>query len=209
MSGEKMVNGIMTIQNPKGEDVAVELVPEWDYRRHVIVEEVFQEIEGLQKEMQELSGQIDKIITDYLKKSAKKAKVEGEWKGNFELTNFSQTKKICVRINDCIYFDERLNLAKEKIDSCINRWSSENTNHQGRYIEAIIKEAFNVDKKGSVNKAQILRLLKVNINDKEWIAAQKLIKDSMQISETKRYKNFKIKESGEKWELVNLNFNTY
>jgi len=60
-----------------------------------------------------------------------------------------------------------------------------------------------------IKKGLLIKLLKVNINDKEWIAAQKLIKDSMQISETKRYKNFKIKESGEKWESVNLNFNTY
>lgn len=204
---------IKTLLNNKGEEVAVELIPEIELRRHSLVEGIIGEIEAYKKRGEELSLSIDKKIEDYLKWIGKKSKIKDneDWIGNLALTNYSQTKQIKVSNNDIIVFDERLNVAKKKVDNCLKRWAEESSNtEQSKILALLAQQAFQVDKKGQINKSQIIRLTKINIKDKEWIEAQKLIHDSMQVYTNKTYKNFRTRSnSGENWGTINLNFSTF
>jgi hypothetical protein len=208
-----MYENIKTIKNSRGEDVAVDLIPEIELQRHKLVEDIISKIISYKKLGEDLSLDIDESIDKYLKFLGKKTRVSNaeELSGNITLTNYSQTKQVKVSINDIIIFDERLNLAKKKIDNCLKRWSQESSNlEQSRFLSTIAMQAFNVDKKGNVNKNQIIRLLKVNIKDKEWIDAQKLIKESMQVFNSRRYKNFRTKNKPEdQWSTISLNFSTF
>lgn len=198
------------LKNARGDDVAVDLIPEWDLKRHRVVESIFDKIEKLHDEMERVSAEINAEIDKYLAGVVRKAKAgKEEIRGNLDLSNYSQTKQVKIVVNDFFSFDERLNLAKLKIDSCIKRWSEGENSANARYMKTIVSEAFNVDKKGAISKTQLFRLLKVNIADREWVDAQKLIRDSMSLVESKKYKNFRVKQPGRKWESLNLNFSTF
>ncbi len=204
------MNNVETIINQNGERVAVDLINKYELDRHNLVKDIFNEIEELEKIMIAKNREIDQKIEKFLKNSARKNKSSNEWKGNIELNNYSHTKQVLIRINNFITFDERLNLAKNKIDSCIKRWIDgfgENSN--AKFVSEIARQAFNVDKKGAINKVQILKLLRINIIDREWVEAQKLIQASITTETTKRYKNYRVREMGEKWETKELNLNTF
>jgi hypothetical protein len=207
-----MSDTIKTLANSQGSEVAVDLISEVELKRHDLVESILTEIEEYKAMGVKLSEKIDQRVDAYMNWVGRRSKVRNGEKagGNLTLSNYSQTKQILVKIHDIFSFDERINLAKMKVDNCLKRWAEESKNNeQARFLSEIARRAFNVDKKGSINKNNILRLIQTNIKDKEWIEAQKLMKDAIQIICSKKYKNFKIKNSHGIWETINLNFSTY
>lgn len=203
------MEGIITLTNSRGEEVAAELIPEVELKRHMVVEDIVAKILDYKKQGEKLSLEVDGQIEEYLNWLGKRSKIRNgeDVKGNIQLSNFGQTKQVKISIDDIISFDERLNLAKSKVDACLKRWTEKSGDKE---LSFIVKDAFNVDKKGNINKHQILKLLKINIQDREWIDAQKLIQESIQITTTKKYKNFRVKSNcKEKWETINLNFSSY
>jgi len=148
--------------------------------------------------------QKQRIIDDVEKYLSKIADTYGQdWKGNAELTNFDGQYKIEVRYRERIQFDEKIQIAKQKIDECLKRWS-ENSNLN---LQAVIKEAFQVDKKGEIAKSRILGLRKYNIKDAEWKMAMDLIDQAIQVTSSKQYIAFYFRPSPDKpYQQVSLNF---
>jgi len=154
------------------------------------------------KEKAFLIGQVMKYI-EYLKRQH--GITEKSIDGNLTLSNYANTYQVDISINDMITFDERLNIAKTLIDNCLRRWTK-----RGRVeMRAIVGAAFNVDKKGKVNKYLILGLRNLNIRDKEWNRAMGLIINSMQVSGTRQYITFRTRaDKDSKWDIINLNFSS-
>ncbi len=74
-------------------------------------------------------------------------------------------------------------------------------------LQAVIKEAFQVDKKGEIAKSRILGLRRYNIKDKKWSEAMELIDEAIQITSTKQYIAFYQRKAQNKpFQLVSLNF---
>jgi hypothetical protein len=72
-----------------------------------------------------------------------------------------------------------------------------------------VNNAFRIDGKGHVDVKQILRLRKLQIDNKQWQEAVKLIDESLTVEGIKTYYVFKIKNSeDDSWESIVLNFNT-
>jgi len=189
----------------RGRAVPAAYVPKIDKERDKVVEKIFREAERLQKRMQDFKEQLFKDVEKYLELLEKEVGAKGtDWKGNLTLTNFSGNRQIEIAINEMIGFDERLNIAKSKIDNCLKRWSGE----ANRNIQAIINEAFNVDKKGRINTTMVLKLTKLKIRDAEWNEAMKLIKDSIQINGSRRYVNIRRRTDNGMWQTLNLNFSS-
>lgn len=87
----------------------------------------------------------------------------------------------------------------------MRRW----TKNANVKIKSLIDEAFNIDKKGRVNKYMILRLTKLKMNDKEWDKAVSMILDSQQITGTRQYLTLRVRrDKDSKWVNVNLNFSS-
>ncbi len=145
-----------------------------------------------------------RMVDDLESYLSKVADQYGEsWKGNAELVSFDSKFKVEIRYRERIQFDEKLQVAKQKIDDCLKRWS-ENSNLN---LQAVIKEAFQVDKKGEIAKSRILGLRKYNIKDPEWIMAMELIDQAIQITSTKQYIAFYYRPEPDKpYQQVLLNF---
>ena len=109
----------------------------------------------------------------------------GGKKGNVTLTSFDKKYKIERSYAENIIFDERLEIAKQLIDECIEEWSK-GINYE---IKTLIDRAFSTNR-GKVSTARILELRRLAITDPKWLKAMEAIADSISINDTVVYVRF-------------------
>jgi len=201
----------MAIQNgqgfwldPSGHPVPEKYVDVDDRKKDRLVERLHKKAERLQQKITEFKAEAAERVDRYLRETAGKYDEE-DWKGNATLTNFSNTKKVEIKVNNLITFDEKLQLAKQKLD----KFFQDVTKDARDELKALVHDAFAVDQKGNLNKRQILRLRKYNIKHPQWKEAMGLIDAAITIEATKQYMNFyrKPKDDQKKsYTVLSLNF---
>ena len=107
----------------------------------------------------------------------------GGSKGNKTLMSYDGMMKVQVQVADEITFGPELQHAKELIDECLNEWSADSRPE----IRAIVTRAFNTDKEGQINRAEIFMLLRLDIDDPRWTRAMAAIRDAMRVVGKKTY----------------------
>jgi len=174
-----------------------------DLQRDKLVTKVFMQSEKLEKQMIKFKLSVIDKVAKFMKSQGLSGNFEDF--GNMTLGTLDGNMKLIFQSSEVIEFDEKLKVAKEKIDECLTLWSADSNDN----IKALILNAFNVDKKGKLNKALILGLVKLNIKDKVWVEAMRLIMDSMQVVNNRRYVQLMWREDDAKqWERLNLNFSS-
>lgn len=173
-------------------------------RRDRDVEAVVKGALRLQKKMIAEKKRFLKRIKDHEKYLEKKYKTKFTKKGNVQRQNYAGDMRIEFEIADRIEFDDRIHLAKAKIDECLKDWGRDADPN----LQTIIKNAFNVDKRGRVNVKEIMRLTTYKIKDPRWKEAMALIEVSKMIVGSKPYLRFSVKNESGVWETINLNFST-
>jgi hypothetical protein len=144
--------------------------------------------------------QMETEIADFLQESAQR---EGEeWVGGTTLWNFSMDEAVQIKIAKRFVFDEKLNIAKQKIDECIKTWSP----GSNEKIVALVNRAFSVDSKGEVDSRQIIGLRQLKFSDPLWLEAMELIADSMKVQSSKTYFYFQQAGPDGKMESILLDF---
>lgn len=191
----------------RGKAVPAEYVPELDKQRDAMVEKVIKRARKLADSMIEAKLEIVADVEVYLKAKAKDGKVKENWKGNITLDSFDGTLRVERSMDDQIGFSEQLQMVKTIIDE----WIAERLHGVDESLAKVISQAFNVDKRGRVNTAMIMRLLNLDITDKKWVKAMNLLRESIQVTATRQYLKFSEKvqtEGGEEWRQINLNFSS-
>lgn len=107
-------------------------------------------------------------------------------KGNVTLTTFDGLVKVQVQVAELVTFGPSLQTAKSLVDECLNDWASD----ARAELKAIVQRAFDVDKEGRVNRANLLYLLRLEIEDERWKSAMAALRDSMRVIGSKRYCRF-------------------
>lgn len=184
----------------EGLPVPVKYIDKADKERDELVEELVSRARRLSLLMRREKEILSEKLAKYLDKIAKD---KGEkWQGNAVLHNFSMDKCAKVKVHKHIVFDEKLQLAKQKIDRCIMSWSPGSNDK----IVALVNRAFQVDKKGKVDRDQIISLRQMQFDDPLWVEAMDLIADSQKVQGTKTY--FYFLEAGEdgKLEPITMDF---
>jgi len=110
----------------------------------------------------------------------------GGRKGNVTLTSFDGMFKVQVQVADLIEFGPELQVAKSLIDECLTEWAS----GSGAELRAIVNRAFSVEKEGQINRAELFRLMQVNITDPRWVRAMDAIRNSMRVIGSREYIRF-------------------
>ncbi|TIV45075.1 MAG: DUF3164 family protein, partial [Mesorhizobium sp.] len=108
---------------------------------------------------------------------------KGGAKGNKTFLTFDGLMKVSVQVADLIDFGAQLQVAKGLIDECLTEWSADSRTE----IRSIISRAFNVDKEGQINRAEIFMLLRLDIEDERWKRAMDAIRDAMRVIGSKTY----------------------
>lgn len=128
------------------------------------------------------------------------AKIGGA-KGNRTYQTVDGLMKVQVQVAELIDFGPELQIAKSLIDECLNEWSADSRPE----IQAIVTRAFNTDKEGKINRAEIFMLLRHQIEDVRWQRAMDAIRDAMRVTGSKEYLRFYRRSTGtDRWQAVTI-----
>ena len=126
---------------------------------------------------------------------------KGGAKGNKTFLSHDGLFKVQVAVADYIDFGPQLQIAKELIDECLNEWAAESRAE----IRAIVTRAFNTDKAGQINRAEIFMLLRLEIEDARWKKAMEAIRDAMRVVGSKTYvRCYRRERFDAPWEAVTI-----
>lgn len=125
----------------------------------------------------------------------------GGAKGNITLSSMDGTLKVQVQVADLIEFGPELQAAKKLVDECLSEWAEGSRDE----IRAIVNRAFQVDKEGVVNRAELFMLLRVAIEDARWQRAMDAIRDSIRVIGSKTYFRFYEREAADApWRSISI-----
>ena len=201
MATKKIKEGRVTYWiDPDGNRNRTSIIDKHVKKREKLVDSVFKSVDGAGAMLFELKKKVRYMVTDFLNKSAED--FNENWQGNTKLYNFAKDLSIEIAIAKKINLDERLQIAKSKIDKYVLSLVKESQ----KDLVTLVTKAFNVDKKGNVSVKDILSLRSYDITHPDWVEAMDLITKSISIDGTKTYYRFAKKNSEGKWEQVILNF---
>jgi hypothetical protein len=109
----------------------------------------------------------------------------GGKKGNATLLSFDGLFKVKVTVADYIDYGPEIVAAKALIDEYLNDLASVANDE----LRAIVTLAFNTDKPGKINRAEVQRMLQWDIKDPRWLRAMDAIRDSIRVVGSKAYVN--------------------
>lgn len=125
----------------------------------------------------------------------------GGAKGNKTLMTHDTLFKVTVQVADNIAFGPELQVAKGLIDECLNEWAAGARDE----IRTIVTRAFNTDKEGQINRAEVFMLLRLEIKDERWRRAMEAIRDAMRVVGSKTYIRCYRRDSIDApWEAVTI-----
>jgi hypothetical protein len=187
-----------------GNAIPPKYIKEIDKNRDALVTKIFLRAKKHNRDLVAFRTQLDELLSAYLKELAANVNIPENWKGNITLTGFSGTLQVEIDIKDYIVFDERLNIAKSLIDKYLIKKCDESGSDA---LRSIIHEAFNMDKKGKINRYMLRRLMRTNIKDPDWMQAMEMIRDAEQAVSSKQYIMFRYRASPQaEWQTLSLNF---
>lgn len=172
------------MENAQGHLIPRDQVREIDMARHELVMEKVAKVRAMREALARLKAELMGDVGAFVALSAEKygAKLGGD-KGNVSLTSYDGRYKIVRQVAEHITFDERLQAAKALVDECLRDW----TEGARSELQALIDQAFQVDKEGRINTGRILNLRRLEITDERWQQAMRAIGDSIQVTGTKAY----------------------
>lgn len=192
--------------NGKGEFVHPDLIRIDEQLKDGMVESILDGVCETNKALQSFKDKINQEIESYLDLLLEKYNLDARSnakKGNYTFENYSKTLKIQIQMAEKINFNEKLNIAKAKIDEYLNDIVKDSSED----IKVLINKAFEVDKKGNLDSKKILSLRSYDIKDPRWQEAMEIIAESVEIVGVKPYIRFyKREKATDSWTNVSLDF---
>ncbi|HCA4642377.1 DUF3164 family protein [Klebsiella grimontii] len=187
------------MKDRKGRLVPISQISDYDLAMDSFVREQVSAAKAKNAELSEFKDRAFNECYAWLDLVAEKfGRTRGGAKGNVTFPTFDGSQQITIRVQETLTFGPELQIAKELFDECVTDWSKgANAN-----LQAIVTDAFQVDKEGQLNTGRILSLRRVKIQDERWIKAMDAIAESLQVAMSKTYINFREKDKSGK--LVNI-----
>lgn len=183
-TGREAIEGVEYFRDAKGALVPVSVVKPMDQ----LIDETVRKIAGYAIALSEQMARFKQHTFDDI--GAMDALMAQEYgapsggaKGNKTLTTYDGLFKVQVQVADRITFGAELQVAKALLDECLNEWSSDARPE----LKAIVTRAFNTDKEGQINRAEIFTLLRLEIDDPRWKDAMRAIRDAIRVEGTQTY----------------------
>jgi hypothetical protein len=200
-SKSKIDKKVKFLHDNQGREVPIDYIDKVIKKRHFIVMESFEKLGQYIALTQNFKKWVFETVKGYLDDVA--GEYHEKWQGNATIMDFSQTKRIEVDIQKYITFDERLNIAKLKIDNCMKKWSEGSCGE----LRTLVMDAFRVDKKGNVDTKLILGLRQYKFDEPDWNEAMDIIAQSLLITGSKTYIRFASRTGADgRWVNHVLNF---
>lgn len=107
----------------------------------------------------------------------------GGKKGNVSVISYDGQFKVMRSYADRISFTEEMEVAKEAVLNCVNTWAEGTNSH----LRTIINRVFTPSRNGQIKTADVLDLLRLEIDDERWKTAMQAVKDSILVTGTAVY----------------------
>ncbi|MCL2808657.1 MAG: DUF3164 family protein [Treponema sp.] len=187
--------------NSQGHQIPEHMVKDVDKKRDLTVRLIAAKAMEMKEILSGFKEEIREQIYSFVDFSAKEYGVTwGGKKGNIALTTYDGKFKLLVSMNDNITFDERLQVARELISKCIEKWSEGSRSE----IRVLVNDAFQVDKTGKISTARVLGLRRLDIQDKDWQKAMTAITESVQVTGTKQYLRIYERDTNGEYQMIPL-----
>ena len=131
----------------------------------------------------------------------KKVTLRENSRGGYSLMTIDKSLKVSFSISDTIRFNDNIDLAQAKIKDYL----AEVTKGVNEEVHLLIDEAFKT-RRGQLDTARVLGLLKLNIQNPTWMEAMELIRQSIEQVNTKRYVQVYEKDDQGEYRAVRLDF---
>lgn len=175
------------MKDAKGKLVPVELVKAEDKLTDEIVRRVIGQAKALNEHLSTFKATCFEELGDFDAMLLQEYKVEkGGAKGNRSYVSHDGLFRVQIAVSDKYDFGPQLQTAKTLVDECLTEWSADTRPE----IRAIIQRAFNVDKEGQINRAELFSLLRLDIDDDRWKQAMRALKDAIRVIGSKTYIRF-------------------
>lgn len=188
----------------RGQKVHPDLVRADDQLKDELVEELLSAAQDLSWQIAQFKALVNEKIEDYFALLLQNYNMDGRAgskKGNLTLEGFSGTCKVQIAMAQTLDFDEKLKVAKMKIDGYLE----DITKDADPAIQTLINQAFEVDKKGNVDAKKIFALKAYDIQDARWVEAMDIIDESKQVASVKPYIRFYHRKSiNDNYDIVPL-----
>lgn len=202
---KKEVDGKTYYQNSQGNLVPENMIKPYDLIKDQTVTLCFGKVMALRKQMVETKVDVMTSIAELQQVLAEQYQITlGGRKENVCVTSFDGSIRIIIAMNEYQSFDEKIHIAKQVIDSCIERWS-EGTNAN---LKVIIDQAFAINQSGHMDIRSIVNLRRLNIQDEEWAKAMDIISDSLQTVVSKQYFRVYKRDCDGKYQMINLDLSS-
>lgn len=201
--GQVVALGNTYVILPDGSLKPVEAVKPQHLLEDQTVREQFGWFLALVEQINRFRGHLFSDLGEFDALLAEKYGVEkGGRKGNRTYATLDDCYRISIRVRDSLDFGPELQQAKALIDDCLRGWSED----AAAPLRVIVAGAFNVDKEGLINKSEIFKLLRHDIQDPKWVAAMEALRDAIRVTGSRVTPEFRMR-SGVGEELVTVSFN--
>lgn len=172
------------MENALGHLVPIEMIKPIDLERDKLVKDLVKAARTLNLNIAKFKADAFGDIAAFVQLSAEQyGAAIGGTKGNVTLMSFDGRFKVQRAVSETLAFDERLQAAKALIDACIHEWAKGSLPE----IKALVNDAFQVDKQGSINTGRVLGLRRMDIDDERWQRAMQAISEAVQVVGSKSY----------------------
>ena len=126
---------------------------------------------------------------------------KGGAKGNVTITSFDGLQKVVIAQADLQDFGPELQVAKQIFDDVVNDIADDVNDH----IMALVNRAFEVGKKGRVNRESLLKVRDLKIDHPKWPEFQQAVNDSIRTISSKEYvRVYTRPDINSQWQAVPL-----
>lgn len=167
------------VRNAMGHLVPMDQVREQDKLRDQVARELAEEAKTLSRALKNFKKKSLGDVADLISIAGERYGVQmGGKKGNVTIATYDGRYKVQRCYADRLTFTEEMEVAKAMVYDCIRAWSKGADDH----LLAIVDRVFSPGRNGQIKTADVLDLLRLDINDDRWEAAMQAVRDSILVT---------------------------
>lgn len=202
MGGKEEIAGVTYYRGPQGELLPAQIVKAADVLQDEVVRRIVGHALPLHQQIarfKEHSMDDIQAVQDIL--SQEYGVKLGGPKGNLSLTTIDGCLKVQVRIQNRLTFGPELHAAKALVDAFIQ----DKAEGVDPVLKTLVLDAFRADQSGQLNKGELFRLLRHDIEDPRWREAMRALRDSIRVDGSKEHiLFFRRADPTQRWEAVTI-----
>ncbi len=191
-AGKVEINGQMHVQDATGRWMDWRLVTPTDQLQDEVVRKIIAFARDLSAQITRFRRHTEEDLASFVELLQQEygATIGGK-AGNMMIRTFDDLQRVSIKVGKFMEFGPELLAAKTLIDEYLRELTSD----APAELKLLILGAFEVDKKGKLDRQKILALKKYAITDQRWQRAMKAISDADRTMMVREYLHFHFRTS--------------